>query len=109
MSIAEASITLEAYKEVDRVAKQLWEDLDDAILKPRTELRVGTLPKIQIEGVSYLRNSSSPILTISRTPFALAAKLPTPKSNHYSLNLSRLFVFSSTNLHQNSSGHFPVP
>jgi hypothetical protein len=102
MSIAEASITLEAYKEVDRVAKQLWEDLDDAILKPRTELRVGTLPKIQIEEVSYPHNGSSSILTIYRTPFVSAAKLPTPRLNHYSLNSNRLFAFLSTNLLPNS-------
>jgi hypothetical protein len=108
MTIAEASITLEAYKEIDKVAKQLWEDLDDAIIKPRTELRVGNLPKIQIEGVSCSRNSSCPLLTINRTPFALAAKRPTPKSNHYSLNSSRLSAFLSTNLHQTLLGRFPA-
>jgi len=52
MSIAEASVTLEAYKEVDKVGKQLWEDLDDAILKPRTEPGAGSPPQIQIDGVS---------------------------------------------------------
>jgi len=52
MSLSEATVALKAYKEVEKSMKQLWEDLDEAILKPRTELRVGPIPKIQIDGVS---------------------------------------------------------
>jgi centromere/kinetochore protein ZW10 len=46
---------LKAYKELDKAAKQLWVDLDDTILKPRTNLRLdrksGGLPAIKIEEV----------------------------------------------------------
>jgi protein transport protein DSL1/ZW10 len=62
MSLSEATVALQAYKEVEKAMKQLWEDLDDAVLNPRTELRVGPLPQIQIDGVSYSQSVSGPPL-----------------------------------------------
>jgi centromere/kinetochore protein ZW10 len=54
-TLDQAIIGLKAYKELEKAANQLWLDLDDAILKPRTNLgldrRFGPLPAIQIEGV----------------------------------------------------------
>ncbi|TVY88933.1 Centromere/kinetochore protein-like protein [Lachnellula willkommii] len=49
MTLTEATDILQRYKEVDKAAKQLWQDLDEAILRPRTELRAAPLPKIQID------------------------------------------------------------
>ncbi len=45
-------IGLQAYKELDVAAKKLWEDLDDAILKPRTNLNLESLLSIKIKDVS---------------------------------------------------------
>ncbi|KAK0109492.1 hypothetical protein ONS95_002182 [Cadophora gregata] len=47
--ISQAVIGLKAYKELDDAAKKLWEDLDEVILKPRTNLQAGTIPTIQVK------------------------------------------------------------
>jgi centromere/kinetochore protein ZW10 len=52
MDLDQAIIGLKAYKELDQAAKKLWEDLDDNILKPRTNLEAGSIPSIQVTGVS---------------------------------------------------------
>lgn len=52
--IDQAVIGLKAYKELDQAAKKLWEELDNVILKPRTNLLVGSIPGIQVEGVSTM-------------------------------------------------------
>lgn len=52
MSLSEATTALQAYKELDKTANELWENLDDAILKPRTVPRIGLLPQIEIKNVS---------------------------------------------------------
>ncbi|KAF4626360.1 hypothetical protein G7Y89_g11800 [Cudoniella acicularis] len=49
MTLDQAMVGLKAYKEVESAARKIWDDLDHVILKPRTELRVGNLPSIQIE------------------------------------------------------------
>ncbi|KAI6708496.1 hypothetical protein JHW43_008968 [Diplocarpon mali] len=46
--INQAIIGLRAYKELDQAAKKLWEDLDEVILKPRTNLQVGSIPSIHV-------------------------------------------------------------
>ncbi|TVY41444.1 Centromere/kinetochore protein zw10-like protein [Lachnellula subtilissima] len=50
MTLSEATVVLQTYKEVDKAATQLWHNLDEAILRPRTDLRAAPLPKIQIDG-----------------------------------------------------------
>ncbi len=50
--IDEAVIGLKAYKELDQAANKLWQALDDVILKPRTNLLVGSIPSIQVNEVS---------------------------------------------------------
>jgi centromere/kinetochore protein ZW10 len=54
-TLDQAIVGLKAYKELEKAANQLWRDLDDAILKPRTILRLdgrfGPLPTIQIQEV----------------------------------------------------------
>jgi len=51
----QAIIGLKAFKELDKAAERLWLDLDETILKPRTNLpldgKVGSLFTIQIQGV----------------------------------------------------------
>lgn len=54
MNLDQAMVGLKAYNEVESAAKKLWDNLDNYILKPRTELRTGNLPSIQIEEVSLL-------------------------------------------------------
>ncbi|TVY34374.1 Centromere/kinetochore protein-like protein [Lachnellula occidentalis] len=49
MTLTEATVVLQTYKEVDKAAKQLWHNLDEAILRPRTDLGAAPLPKIQID------------------------------------------------------------
>lgn len=66
----QAVIGLMAYKELDEAAQRLWEDLDEVILKPRTNLQSGTLPSIQVKGVrdtpTYAKYQLTPVeLTIS--------------------------------------------
>ncbi|PVH71756.1 centromere/kinetochore protein-like protein zw10 [Cadophora sp. DSE1049] len=51
-NISQAVIGLKAYKELDDAAKKLWEDLDDVILKPRTNLQAGSIPTVQVNGNS---------------------------------------------------------
>ncbi|KAH6694901.1 centromere/kinetochore protein-like protein zw10 [Leptodontidium sp. MPI-SDFR-AT-0119] len=51
-TIDQAVIGLKAYKQLDDAAKKLWEDLDNVILKPRTNLQTGTMPNIQALGNS---------------------------------------------------------
>ncbi|KAG4438487.1 hypothetical protein IFR05_006010 [Cadophora sp. M221] len=51
-TIDQAVIGLKAYKELDDAAKKLWEDLDNVILRPRTNLQAGTMPNIQAQGNS---------------------------------------------------------
>lgn len=57
-TLDQAIVGLKAYKEVEKAANQLWIDMDDAILKPRTSLRLdgrfGPLPAIQIQEVDTL-------------------------------------------------------
>ncbi|KAH7408986.1 centromere/kinetochore protein-like protein zw10 [Cadophora sp. MPI-SDFR-AT-0126] len=51
-NISQAVIGLKAYKELDDAARKLWEDLDDVILKPRTNLQAGSIPTVQVKGNS---------------------------------------------------------
>lgn len=44
-------IVMQTYKELDETAKQLWEDLDDVILKARTDTRRRKLFSIKIDSV----------------------------------------------------------
>jgi centromere/kinetochore protein ZW10 len=54
--LEQAIIGLKAFKELDKAAERLWLDLDDTILKPRTNLpldgKMGSLFTIQVEKVS---------------------------------------------------------
>jgi len=52
MSLSDAVIGLKAYKEVDERATKLWHDIENAILLPRMDITLDTLPGIHIEGVS---------------------------------------------------------
>ncbi|KAI0471771.1 hypothetical protein GGR56DRAFT_682024 [Xylariaceae sp. FL0804] len=50
MSLSDAVVGLKAYKEVDQRMALLWHSLDDAIVKPRTNIEREELPSINIEG-----------------------------------------------------------
>lgn len=47
-SLDEAITSWKAFRELDTVAKQLWEDLDNFILKPRTDIQHRALSSISI-------------------------------------------------------------
>ncbi|KAK4645541.1 ribosome biogenesis protein ytm1 [Podospora bellae-mahoneyi] len=49
MSLSDAVIGLQAYKEVDRRTAQLWASLNAAVLVPRMDMERETLPGIQIQ------------------------------------------------------------
>ncbi len=62
-----AIIGLKAFKELEKVANQLWKDLDETIIRPRTILpldgRVGSLSAIAVHQV----DSASSISTCAST------------------------------------------
>ncbi|KAK4169141.1 Centromere/kinetochore protein zw10 [Cladorrhinum sp. PSN259] len=49
MTLADAVIGLQAYKEVDQRMEQLWKDINKAVLIPRMDITSGTLPGIHIQ------------------------------------------------------------
>jgi centromere/kinetochore protein ZW10 len=64
----DAVISWRAFKELDTVAKQLWQDLDDNILKPRTDIRQRSLRSIQILDASFPRwHNNSKLTTVQNT------------------------------------------
>lgn len=50
MSMSDAVIGLQAYKEVDQRMSQLWHDIDNAIVGPRTDIRSASIPNVVTEG-----------------------------------------------------------
>lgn len=54
MTLSEAVIGLEAYKEVDDRMSQLWQDIDRAIVSPRMDVRAPQLLAIQASEVCSL-------------------------------------------------------
>jgi centromere/kinetochore protein ZW10 len=54
-NLIEAITSWQAFRELDAVAKQFWQDLDDFILKPRTDIQNLSLYSIHILEVSSLR------------------------------------------------------
>ena len=52
MSLSDAVIGLKAYKEVDQRMALLWHSVDEAIIRPRTDIRTTELPCIITDGVS---------------------------------------------------------
>ncbi|PTD03893.1 hypothetical protein FCULG_00001324 [Fusarium culmorum] len=82
VSLADAVIGLQAYKEVDERMEQLWRNVDAAIISPRMDIRNDTFPSIQAdEDVLKLSGEASrsvdALLADLETTFAfLARKLP---------------------------------
>ncbi|SPJ72705.1 uncharacterized protein FTOL_02434 [Fusarium torulosum] len=82
MSLADAVVGLQAYKEVDERMEQLWRNVDAAIISPRMDVRNNTFPKIQADGEilklsGETTRSVDALLTDLETAFAfLAQKLP---------------------------------
>lgn len=82
VSLADAVIGLQAYKEVDERMEQLWRNVDAAIISPRMDIRNDTFPSIQAdEDVLKLSVEASrsvdALLADLETAFAfLARKLP---------------------------------
>ena len=52
MGLSDAVIGLKAYKEVDQRSKQLWRDIDTAVLGPRMDMSQDMLPAIHVDAVS---------------------------------------------------------
>jgi len=63
-NLSQAVIGLKAFKELDDAAKKLWEDIDDVILKPRTNLQSGSIPTIQVQGNSLFLGKDATDRTI---------------------------------------------
>jgi protein transport protein DSL1/ZW10 len=59
MSLSDAVIGLKAFKEVDQRAKQLWHDLDKAIVTPRMDLSRKAPPGVRAENVSSRLDTST--------------------------------------------------
>ncbi len=51
MDLKDAMIGLQAYKEVDRRAKQLWHTVNEAIIIPRMDATSATVPGIYVNNV----------------------------------------------------------
>jgi hypothetical protein len=54
MNIDSAIITMKAYGELDDRIKQFSKSLEEVVIIPRIDLKVGALPSIDIQGVSGL-------------------------------------------------------
>ena len=93
----QAIIGLKAFKELDKAAERLWQDLDKTILNPRTNLpldgRAGSLFGIQIQKVGDVTRDSENSTDDFRTVYLVAVKRQTILSNLFSLTLSALFAF----------------
>ncbi|KAM0486666.1 hypothetical protein ACHAP7_002469 [Fusarium lateritium] len=82
MSLADAVVGLQAYKEVDERMEQLWRNVDAAIVSPRMDVRNSTFLKVQADGEilklsGETTKSVDALLTDLETTFAfLAQKLP---------------------------------
>lgn len=50
MSLEDAAIGLQAYKEVDERMEQLWHNLDAAVVSPRMDAMRSSIPGIKVEG-----------------------------------------------------------
>lgn len=48
-TLEDAIIGLLSFKELDDAAKKLWERLDTAVFRRRTDIRAGSLPNIQVK------------------------------------------------------------
>ncbi|RGP66806.1 centromere kinetochore zw10 like [Fusarium sporotrichioides] len=83
VTLADAVIGLQAYKEVDERMEQLWRNVDATIISPRMDIKNDTFPSIQADGdVLKLSGETSKsvdaLLADLETTFAfLAQKLPT--------------------------------
>jgi centromere/kinetochore protein ZW10 len=54
MSLEDVVIGLKAYKEVDQRMDRLWQDINKAILLPRMDMTMDTLPALHAQDVSIL-------------------------------------------------------
>lgn len=54
MDINNAIIIMKAYKELDDRIEQFSKGLEDAIITRRINLKLNSLPSIEIQGVSHL-------------------------------------------------------
>lgn len=54
MTLSEAIIGLQAYKEVEDRMSRLWQDVDKAIVSPRMNVEAKPLPAIRANEVSIL-------------------------------------------------------
>ncbi|KAL6902458.1 hypothetical protein GGI43DRAFT_340097 [Trichoderma evansii] len=83
MSLEDAAIGLQAYKEVDERMEQLWHNLDAAVVSPRMDAMRSSIPGIKVEGdVLELAGSSdgsaeSLLSDLERILTFISQKLPT--------------------------------
>lgn len=59
MSLSDAVIGLKAYKELDQRMAQLWHEVDQAVIGPRTNDAHSTLPAITVDGHLLLTNGQT--------------------------------------------------
>ncbi|KAK1835941.1 Centromere/kinetochore protein zw10 [Podospora conica] len=83
MNLSDAVVGLKAYKEVDQRSKQLWQDVDRAVLIPRMEISQTSLPAIHVDGdVLEIRGSAdrsvdSLFVDLAKVFSFLVQRLPT--------------------------------
>ncbi|WZH46003.1 Centromere kinetochore zw10 like [Fusarium acuminatum] len=93
MSLADAVVGLQAYKEVDERMEQLWRNVDAAIISPRMDVRNNTFPNIQADGeiLKLLR------LPRSKTPLREWLDVAVPSSlkemDNFQVMIKRAKVF----------------
>lgn len=58
MTLEQVVNALNAYQETEKTAAELWEELDELIIGPRTFIRLGRLPGIVIEKVNQFPPST---------------------------------------------------
>lgn len=60
MTLSEAIIGLEAYKEVDDRMSRLWQDIDRAVVFPRMDAEAMARPAVSVSEVRYTQNLALP-------------------------------------------------
>lgn len=82
MSLEDAAIGLQAYKEVDERMEQLWHNLDTAVVSPRMDTMRSNIPGIKVEGdvlelAGSADNSAESLLSdLERILTFISQKLP---------------------------------
>lgn len=93
MSLEDAVIGLQAYKEVDQRMARLWVDINKAVLLPRMDITKDTLPGIHIQDVSAPFPVEGTLVTMNTRAAWNSVARQTSPSNLCLQILNRSFLF----------------